>query len=244
MTVTEQHRLSIGGRSVAYTLRRSDRAKHARLEIGPRGGLTVIVPATYDSDHLRQLLLQKRRWITAKLDQYGETESEARQSPVKAGDTVPFLGNALRIQTRPWSGESGLVSVDGQNLVVSVAACSRDLRPALEKWYRAQARDRIEPMVDGFCARMGVSHNRVTLKSHRSLWGSCSRKRNLNFNWRLVMTPLPVIEYVVIHELAHLKEMNHSPRFWRLVERHCPKWRDHRKWLREHSQQLAGTLAV
>jgi predicted metal-dependent hydrolase len=91
---------------------------------------------------------------------------------------------------------------------------------------------------------MGVSHNEIRLKGHRSLWGSCSRTRNLNFNWRLVMTPIPVIEYVVIHELAHLKEMNHSPRFWRIVESYCPEWRARRQWLTEHSQLLASTLAA
>ncbi len=244
MTITETHSLAVGDRTVAYTLRRSRRARYARIEVGSSGGLTVVVPAFYDGDRVRLLLLKKHRWITAKLDKYGDLESAERRKPVKAGDTIPYLGNNMLIETEMSEANGGNVSVAGQTLVVSLSPGQEDVRTALEKWYRTQARERIGSILDRFCARMGVSHNRVTLKGHRSLWGSCSRKRNLNFNWRLVMTPLPIIEYVVIHELAHLKEMNHSPRFWRIVESHCPEWRESRRWLNEQSQRLGRTLAT
>jgi predicted metal-dependent hydrolase len=244
MTVTDTHVYAVGGRTVAFTLRRSDRARHARLEISARGGLTVVVPANYSTDRVRLLLNEKRRWITAKLDKYGDTESPTPRRPVTAGDTLPYLGRELKIETVDGKGKTAVVCIDRRRLVLSVAGGHGDLRQVLERWYRSEARDQIAPMVDEICHRMGVSHNEIRLKGHRSLWGSCSRTRNLNFNWRLVMTPIPVIEYVVIHELAHLKEMNHSPRFWRIVESYCPEWRARRQWLTEHSQLLASTLAA
>ena len=89
---------------------------------------------------------------------------------------------------------------------------------------------------------MGLSYNRLIIKGQKTLWGSCSRKRNLNFNWRLMMALEPVIIYVVVHELAHLKFMNHSRKFWQLVEKYCPDWRQHRTWLRIHSTELNREL--
>jgi predicted metal-dependent hydrolase len=78
----------------------------------------------------------------------------------------------------------------------------------------------------------------VTIKEQKSRWGSCSRAGNLNFNWRLLLAPLPVLDYVLIHELAHLKELNHAPKFWRLVAAACPNYEAHRRWLREHGRTL------
>lgn len=89
---------------------------------------------------------------------------------------------------------------------------------------------------------MEVKHARITIRDQKTRWGSCSSRGNLNFNWRLVMAPPPIIDYVVIHELAHLIELSHSPRFWETVERYCPDHREHRRWLREHGPRLALLL--
>lgn len=111
----------------------------------------------------------------------------------------------------------------------------------LEQWYRGQARDIITRRVEHFSSKLNLSYNRIFIKGQRTRWGSCSSLKNLNFNWRLVMAPVEVIDYIVIHELSHLAEMNHSRKFWQLVESHCPDHREHRKWLREYGPGL--TLA-
>ena len=89
---------------------------------------------------------------------------------------------------------------------------------------------------------MGLSYNRVCIKDQRTLWGSCSTQGNLNFNWRVVMAPPDVLDYLVIHELAHLREMNHSRSFWREVSSFCPEYQSHRRWLREHSRSMRRSL--
>lgn len=238
--LTEQRTVTISGQVLYYTLKRSDKAKHARLEIRPEEGLTVVLPASYGLERARELVLKKQRWVVDKLRTLGQA-GMLRREPIRSGDRLPYLGRSMKIEARESGSRAGGVRVGEDRLVVWLAA-GDTLHLPLEKWYREQAKDKIGPMVAELSRMMGLRYNRVTLKSQRTLWGSCSRKRNLNFNWRLIMTPEQVIEYVVIHELAHLRQMNHSPRFWQIVEKHCPSWREHRKWLREHSHELSRLL--
>ena len=240
--LTEQLSVTIGGEVVYYTLKRSDRAKHARLEVRPAEGLTVVLPAGYRPERARELVLRKQRWVVAKLGTFGQA-ALVQKAPLKAGDRLPYLGRSMKIESRESGAGASGIHVGEDRLVVWIAP-GDTLHVPLERWYREQAKRKIEPMVAELSRLMGLRYNRVALKSQRTLWGSCSRKRNLNFNWRLIMTPEQVIEYVVIHELAHLKQMNHSPRFWQIVERHCPNWREHRKWLRDHSQELNRLLSA
>jgi predicted metal-dependent hydrolase len=100
-----------------------------------------------------------------------------------------------------------------------------------QAWYRQRAREIILPRVQELAARHGFSYGRVTIRDNSSRWGSCSSRNNLNFALRLVMAPPEVIDYVILHELAHLKERNHSKRFWTLVEQICPAYRAQRDWL-------------
>ena len=240
--ITEQHRLTIENHTIAYTLKKSDKARYARIEIGAESGLTVVTPACYGADRARALLFNKRRWIARKLAKYGLIEAGNRLRHLREGDVLPYLGRDMKIETSESRDKAGSVSVVSGTLMVCLCPGDHKLHLPLEKWYREQACKQIRPMVENVSQVMGLSYNRVTLKGQKTLWGSCSRKRNLNFNWRLMMTPEPIIEYVVVHELAHLKEMNHSPRFWRIVEKHCPAWREQRKWLRDHSQELSRLL--
>ena len=239
---TEQRTVTLNGQTIPYTLRRSANAKHARLEVGLEGGLTVIIPAHFGIDRVRLLMLKKQRWIVDKLEKYGLVESGRRPNRIKPGDVLPYLGRDMKIETSEGGSKASSVNVNGGTIMVCLGSGDRKPHVALEKWYREQAANEIGPMVERISQVMDLSFNKVTLKGQRTLWGSCSRKRNLNFNWRLMMTPEPVIEYVVVHELAHLKEMNHSPRFWKIVEKHCPAWRERRKWLRDHSKELSRLL--
>lgn len=117
---------------------------------------------------------------------------------------------------------------------------SRDYEenPALEVMYREKARQQIESRCAYFGERMGVDYGRITIRAAKTRWGSCSAQGNLNFHWKLVLMPPEVLDYVVVHELAHRKEMNHSQRFWAEVERILPDYRKRRKWLKEFGSQV------
>jgi hypothetical protein len=105
---------------------------------------------------------------------------------------------------------------------------------------RTAARELIGAVADEAAAEIGVAFQRIRIGGQRTLWGSCSPRGSLSFNWRLVLAPFDVLDYVVVHELCHLRVLDHSPRFWRLVERHRPTWREQRDWLREHGPELLG----
>ncbi|MBP7634138.1 M48 family metallopeptidase [Candidatus Ozemobacteraceae bacterium] len=151
---------------------------------------------------------------------------------------VPYLGNRLALEVRRTPFADGrLIEHEGVIRAGVPASVPDDrlkaeVRRMVENWLRAQAGRVLGERVRDLCRRHGLSIGTVTIKDTRSRWGSCSVRRNLNFNWRLVMAPPWVIDYLVVHETAHLDEMNHSDRFWRLVAQRCPDYRSHEAWLK------------
>lgn len=119
---------------------------------------------------------------------------------------------------------------------------SRDLTALVKNFYTSRARAYLTDRAEFWSAQLGVSFNDLRIKNTRTRWGSCSSKKNLNFNWRIMLAPREVVDYLVIHEVCHLKQMDHSPKFWKLVERLDPDFKVHKKWLREHQSRLLGFL--
>lgn len=112
------------------------------------------------------------------------------------------------------------------------------LSEAEQRLYRDKAREIFEQKVSYYAQMMGVSYGRIAIRDQKTRWGSCSGEGNLNFNWRLIFAPAGVLDYVVVHELAHRKEMNHSPRFWKVVEDTMPEYRKYQRWLKENGRGL------
>jgi predicted metal-dependent hydrolase len=123
----------------------------------------------------------------------------------------------------------------GDELLVPAGAAQG---PALERFYRRAAHAEIAPRLDRACAVIGKSYSRLAIRSQRTRWASCSPSGALSFNWRLLLAPEPVLDYVVWHEACHLQVLDHSPRFWSLVARHCPGYREQIRWLRHNGATL------
>ncbi len=240
MIKQDKYQIVLAGRPVSYVLRRSTRARYARLEISPEKGLVVVLPRRDNVDRARQLLEQKQRWVIEKLVQFTPVSSAA--CTVRDGDTIPYLGQKLTVRTITARFDTVCMDITRQTLTVFLTPVNGRLQLALEKWYRSEAEYMIRQLTVQYSRLMALNYHRIIMKGQKTLWGSCSRQRNLNFNWRLIMAPEPVIIYVVVHELAHLKHMNHSQKFWQLVEKYCPDWHDHRSWLRIHSAELNRVL--
>ncbi len=239
--LVEKRTTSINHQTITYTLRRSFRARRVRLEISRLTGLIVIVPRSYDIRRLPGLLKSKERWISKNLTRF-HTQPPPIPKKLKIGDTIPYLGLGLElVQLEDHQVDS--IILEENRLAISPDLFHNGLlEPALEQWYRAEAARVITERVDRLSSRMGIDYRRIGIRGQKTRWGSCSRKKNLSFNWKLIMAPEPVVEYVVIHELLHLKEMNHSKRFWELVARYCPGWREHKKWLKQHEADLTSKL--
>ena len=242
LTAAGKHKITISGQPIPYTIKHSARARHVRLEVRHGTDLTVVIPVSYKIRRLPDLLQANGRWILDKLARYGKVQSLCAHQELKSGDVIPYLGHDLEVVIRENHHNVDGVKLERDRLVVSQRSVSSTLNLAVEQWYRMQAAKLISERVNKLSARLGVTCNRVIIRGQKTRWGSCSQKGNLSFNWKLMMAPEPVIDYVIIHELAHLKEMNHSKRFWELVAQHCHRWRAHKKWLRQHEANLTARL--
>jgi predicted metal-dependent hydrolase len=240
--LVEKRAASINHQTITYTLRRSFRARRVRLEISRLTGLIVIVPRSYNINRLPGLLKSKEKWISRNLKRFNQIQPPAAVKKLQIGDTIPYLGLDLElVQQEDHQVDS--IFLQGNRLAISHDLFHDDrLEPALEQWYRAEAARLITERADRLSLQMGIDYRRIGIRGQKTRWGSCSRKKNLSFNWKLIMAPEPVVEYVVIHELLHLKEMNHSRKFWELVARYCPGWREHKKWLKQHEADLTSKL--
>jgi len=150
------------------------------------------------------------------------------------GDRLLYLGRPITLAEQSGGRGRDSIELEKDVLVVGRATGTAGMDAVVEKWYRARAKEFIVHGVDRLNDEMRLSFSRLSIRGQRTRWASCSRRGTLSFNWKLMIAPPAVIDYVIVHELAHLAEMNHGKAFWALVARHCPDWREHRQWLREH----------
>jgi hypothetical protein len=212
---------------IEYTVRRSQRARRVRVAVDPEKGVEVVLPERAPKRAAAEAILELRPWIERRLE-----EAEAARAVVAARrGTVPYLGETLALHPQP-----GRTRVHRRGDALFVP--SGDPRPALERWYRRMAAREIAPRLDHAVQRLGTRYTTLTIRNQRTRWGSCSSNGAMSFNWRLLLAPEDVLDYVVWHEACHLLVLDHSPRFWSLLESHVPGYAEPRRWLRRHGQTL------
>ena len=194
-----------------YAIRRSERARRVRVTVDPARGVEVVLPRRASARDAQAAVYELGPWIERRL-----REVERAHAAIAArGDTVPYLGETLALIEQP-----GRMRVHRRGTALLVPAEDQEL--ALERWYRRAARGEIAARLDRACASAGFAYTRLTIRGQRTRWASCSPDGAMSFNWRLLLAPEAVLDYVVWHEVCHLKVMDHSPRFWALLARHCP----------------------
>lgn len=213
-----------------------------RIEVHDGIGLAVIVPRGCSLAAADEMVAAKAGWVVDKYVRYVEKARSAVAAPLGSGSVVRYLGRDLRLVSCRDSAAGGRVEVKGDELLVWAQEGDEPLGSALEAWYRNQAAAVIKRKVDALAAALSLRYKGLIIRGQRTRWGSCSQKGTLSFNWRLIMAPEPVLDYVVIHEVAHLREMNHTRRFWELVAEWCPSWRENKRWLNDHGAELASML--
>jgi predicted metal-dependent hydrolase len=190
-------------------------------------GVEVVLPARAPERAAAAAVSELRPWIEGRLD---EVRQALALVAARAG-TVPYLGR--RLQLIPQQGRSR-VHRQGERLLVPEG----DARAALERYYRRAARREIAPRLDRASELAGCRYQGLTIRAQRTRWASCSTSGRMSFNWRLLLAPERVLEYVVWHEVCHLEILDHSPRFWDLLERRWPGYRDDRDWLSRYGATL------
>lgn len=231
-----------------YEVRRSTRARRARLTLTDSGDALVVLPARAPdalaadlvARHVDWLLRHQRRIIA-------ERRALDARPPWGAGRTLALRGIAQSVVVERLAAAGrqsvGLELRPGPTIVVrGHADTAAGLAAVLERWLRAEARRDIEAAVARRAHEMGVSPTSITVRDQRTRWGSASRLGTLSFSWRLVLCPPEVLDYVVVHELAHLRWRGHGERFWALVRRYAPAADEHRRWLAAQHRPLHAAL--
>jgi predicted metal-dependent hydrolase len=196
------------------------------------------VPRRFPLRKVEPFVQEKRPWIERTLRRMRESETEFPPARLEDGGEVPYLGErlALRVSVQPGRVRAH-VARRGAELRVALGPETR-LGDALEAWYRRRAREEIAPRLDAAVARAGRSYTSLQIRGQRTRWASCSTTGAMSFNWRLLLAPEEILDYVVEHEVAHLDAQDHSERFWRLLASRSPGWREHERWLRRHGHAL------
>ncbi len=210
-----------------HVVRRSPRAKRVRVTVHADRTVEVVLPRRAPERDAAAAVAELRPWIERRLRALDRAADE-RRGPE---GTVPYLGEALTLVA-----QAGRTRVHRRGDLLLVPATGT--AAALERWFRAQARREVALRLDAAVARAGTSYSRLTIRGQRTRWASCSTTAAMSFNWRLLLAPPAVLDYVVEHEVCHLEVMDHSPRFWALLEARMPEWREPARWLKRYGSTL------
>lgn len=223
----EHDQLELAGDVLAYRIRASRRRRTLALELRPDGSLIVAAPSGAPLTLIRRFVSSQQQWIATR-----RARLVARPGVLAlvTGATLPLLDATVTLALRLVPGPSRCVQ---RGAVLEVrAANQRAARATLERWYRRAAAEYFHERLTHFVPRVGRAPTKLTIRAPRTRWGSCSARGTISLHWRLLTMPAPLADYVLVHELCHLLEPNHSPRFWAEVARVLPDWPAHRAALR------------
>lgn len=236
-------RLTLNGHTLEYGLRRS-----ARRTIGftiDGSGLTITAPRWVTLADIEAAIAGKERWILAKLAEW-QTRTEQRALPRiewREGAQIPYLGKPVTITlASPHAALLFDANAASLSLPLPAHADAQQIKDRVQSWLQHEARRVFGERLEVYAQKLGVAFAGYALSSAATRWGSCSSDGRIRLNWRLIHFPLGVLDYVVAHELAHLREMNHSPRFWQTVESIFPEFREARHTLKHHPPELLPAL--
>jgi hypothetical protein len=219
--------------SLSLTCVRNPRARRYILRLRPDGSVRVTIPRGGSNAEALRFIERHRDWLDRQLQQLSARPRRSREWSI--GTELLVRGEPTRIEAG-MNGESRAIRVGVETIHLSDDAM--DLRPVIEHHLWSLAAKELPPRVFEFAALHQLPVKRVSVRNQRSRWGSCSRRGTISLNWRLIQTPEHVQDYIILHELCHLREMNHSARFWSEVERVCPHFETAERWLKQHSALL------
>ena len=227
--------LSIGSTEIPYTIRFSKRAKRLSLRVTLEL-VEAIAPIGYPSDKIDKFVNKKREWIFRKVEGMTELEEKARFSwPERfvTGAKIPFHGRNMALRVSAQEIDQIQISYRNGFLIQKPHdASDAQIKAAIEKWLYFRLKDEVREYIEHYAPKLNVNPGPVTVSTLKTRWGSCGKDGSIRINWLLVLAPKPVLEYVVVHELCHLRHRNHSDEFWSLVSKCIPDYTYQQEWLR------------
>lgn len=217
-----------------YITKFSDKRKTLGLVVERDKSVVVLAPKGTSESTIEGFVEKKKFWLFKKINHSPKLGEPKPETPFISGKAITYLGKNYKLDVVD-------EPIDGLHFASKFLISKSNIDQApeiLTNWYKEKAKENITPKVERFARQLGVAYNKILISDLQYRWGSCTLKGNLNFNWRLIKAPNFVINYVVIHELAHLIELNHSKRFWNIVEVQMPTYLEAKEWLREFGEMV------
>ena len=214
---------------------RTDRKRSVSIHLDSEV-IKVRVPKSLSDNRIREIIDRRTPWIKRKLKEASE-RPVIKPKEYVSGENFPYLGRNYRFKVLV--GDEVFISLQDGYLQATVSETDKTspatIRSLLLSWYQEQARMRLEEKTERFARIIGVEPRSVTTKEYKSRWGSCSVNGDIRYNWKLILAPHPIVDYVVVHELCHMLEHNHSSRYWKHVKYYVPDYKERRDWLKNNS---------
>jgi predicted metal-dependent hydrolase len=226
----------LNGNRYSYVLLKRRGQKHIRLKIGPDGGITVSAPHTALMSRIDRMIEEKKEWIQKHLDSY--LHLSRMYDPLRQ---IPYFGEWYTVAYRQGK-RKGTVRIDENSRTLFLESESADpghLRQVLHRRLRGEAKKTVPPLVETWSRKLGIPYSSVSIRNQKTRWGSSSGQGHISINWRIVCTPRKVQEYLVVHEILHQRLHNHSPSYWKELERIFPGAKECDKWLKQHSMIMS-----
>ena len=240
MTAAETSAVTWGGTRLAYAIRRSRRRKKTvAVTVAPDGSVLLVAPERFPTRRLDALMQRKAPWIARRMRHVQSHDPPPAPREFVSGESVLYLGRHYRLKVH--AGETGAAKLRGGWLHVPAphgTERTEHVRAALVAWFRRHAAARLPERVAAWRAKAGVELPRVVISDQRKRWGSCDRNGTIRLNWRIIQAPMRLVDYVVVHELIHLRHRGHGRDYWQAVGRVLPDYQRRREDLRQCGTSL------
>jgi predicted metal-dependent hydrolase len=235
------HSITLGDMKINYKIIRSKR-KTMGIIIDPDKGVIIRSPQNVSEEKIEEVVKKKSSWLLQKLDKVDEIKPAPAPLEYMSGEKLMYLGRRYRLKVKKYDKKKVKVKFYQGKFIVKEPADLDNRKEAIRDkviaWYRQRADQKIEERVKKYKDKIGVEPNKVRVKKQKKRWGSCSSKGNLNFNWKLIMAPMSIVDYIVVHELVHFKHSNHSREFWQTVAAVIDDYEQRQEWLRVNGRKL------
>ena len=240
----EVFKLKVGKRDISYKVERTSR-KTVGVIFDPEKGVIIRAPEKVNKNKIQNIVKKKSNWILKKIEEHEKIKGKPKQKEFLSGEKLSYLGRRYRIKSEEIknSKKVKIKFYQGKFIIktgdkLSKKAREQKVREKLIEWYKEHGKEFIQKRVDKYTKKLGISPNKIRIKKQQKRWGSCSKNKTLNFNWKLLMAPVSVIDYVVVHELCHLLYKNHSKKYWTHVSTLIPDYKEKQDWLRVNGNEL------
>lgn len=238
--------ITFGRTKIKYEIKRGKRTKTVALLIQPNTSIIVLTPRLLSEEKIRQIVTKKAAWILRQTERIKKLRADCPAKEFVSGESFPYLGRQYRLKvTRTNSLKNSHCKLTGGRFHIRIPDnlknrdSSEFVKQKLVEWYMAKAEEKIRERVAQYAALVGKQPQKIIIKDQGKRWGSCSHANTLRFNWKIIMAPLSVLDYVIVHELCHMVINNHSDKFWSKLRAIIPDYLKKRQWLKENSVLLA-----